>query len=54
MDEFDALIAKISDYDELDQESFEISGRKVLEETISEPLLIEMLGQTLPRARRRT
>jgi len=43
MDEFDALIAKISDYDELDQESFEISGRKVLEETISEPLLIEML-----------
>ena len=43
IDEFDALIAKISDYDELDQASFEISGRKVLEETISEPLLIEML-----------
>ena len=43
VDEFDALIAKISDYDELDQASFEISGRKVLEETISEPLLIEML-----------
>ena len=43
IDEFDNLIAKISDYDELDQEAFEISGRKVLEETISEPLLIEML-----------
>jgi phytoene dehydrogenase-like protein len=43
IDEFDRLVAKISDYDDLDQETFEISGRKVLEETISEPLLIEMI-----------
>ncbi|MDA8564059.1 NAD(P)/FAD-dependent oxidoreductase [Mariniblastus sp.] len=43
VDEFDQLVAKISDYDELDQESFEISGRKILNETISEPLLIEMI-----------
>ena len=43
VDEFDQLVAKISDYDDLDQESFELSGRKILNETISEPLLIEMI-----------
>lgn len=40
---FDELIAKVVDYDDLDQEAFEVSGRKVLEQTITEPLLIEMI-----------
>jgi len=43
VDNFEALIAKITDYDDLDQAAFEMSGRAVLDETISEPLLIEML-----------
>ncbi len=43
VDNFEALIEKIVDYDDLDQEAFEVSGRKVLDETISEPLLIEMI-----------
>jgi phytoene dehydrogenase-like protein len=42
-DNFEALVAKITDYDDLDQAAFEMSGRAVLDETISEPLLIEML-----------
>jgi phytoene dehydrogenase-like protein len=42
-DNFEALISKIADYDDLDQAAFELSGRSVLEETISEPLLIEMI-----------
>jgi len=43
IDNFNRLVEKISDYDDLDQAAFEISGRQVLQETISEPLLIEML-----------
>ncbi len=43
VDNFETLVAKIADYDDLDQAAFEISGRKILNETISEPLLIEML-----------
>ncbi len=43
VDNFEALIAKILDYDDLDQEAFEISGRQVLNSTITEPLLIEMI-----------
>lgn len=43
VDNFEALIAKIADYDDLDQAAFELSGRAVLDETISEPLLIEMI-----------
>ena len=43
MDAFDKLIGKVADYDDLDQDAFEISGRKVLEETIDDPLLIEMI-----------
>ncbi len=43
VDNFEALVGKIADYDDLDQAAFEISGRAVLDETISEPLLIEML-----------
>ena len=42
-DEFENLIAKVVDYDDLDQEAFEVSGRQILSETISEPLLIEMI-----------
>ena len=43
VDNFEALVAKIVDYDDLDQAAFEMSGRAVLDGTISEPLLIEML-----------
>ena len=43
IDSFDDLVAKVADYDDLDQDAFEISGRKVLEETIRDPLLIEMI-----------
>ncbi len=42
-DNFQALIAKIIDYDDLDQEAFEVSARQILAETLSDPLLIEML-----------
>ncbi len=42
-DNFENLIAKVADYDDLDQDAFEASGRDVLNETISEPLLIEMI-----------
>ena len=42
-DNFENLVAKVADYDDLDQESFERSGRQVLNETISDPLLIEMI-----------
>ena len=43
VDNFENLLSKIVDYDDLDQAAFEQSGRSVLAETISEPLLIEML-----------
>ena len=43
VDNFEAMVAKIADYDDLDQAAFEISGRKILNETISDPLLIEMI-----------
>jgi phytoene dehydrogenase-like protein len=43
IDNFELLVTKIVDYDDLDQAAFETSARRVLEETISEPLLIEML-----------
>jgi phytoene dehydrogenase-like protein len=43
VDGFRRLVEKIVDYDELSQETFEISARAVLEETIGDPLLIEML-----------
>ncbi|MEM7454708.1 MAG: NAD(P)/FAD-dependent oxidoreductase [Planctomycetota bacterium] len=43
IDEFESLLGKIVDYDDLDQDAFGISGRQVLAETISEPLLIEMI-----------
>ena len=43
VDNFDKLLSMIVDYDDLDQASFEVSGRQILGETISEPMLIEML-----------
>src|SRR5690349_16703561 len=42
-DGYRALLGKILDYDELDPAAFQISARKVLEESITDPLLIEML-----------
>lgn len=42
-DAFQQLLAKIIDYDDLDEDNFGGSTRDVLNETISDPLLIEML-----------
>lgn len=42
-DRYRALLGKILDYDDLDDAAFQISARKILEETLSDPLLIEML-----------
>ncbi|MEO8495211.1 MAG: NAD(P)/FAD-dependent oxidoreductase [Planctomycetota bacterium] len=42
-DAFQQLLAKIIDYDDLDENNFGGSTRKVLSETISDPLLVEML-----------
>jgi phytoene dehydrogenase-like protein len=43
VDQFQQLLTRIVDYDDLDQELYEQSARRVLEETISSPLLIEMI-----------
>lgn len=43
IDNFQRLLASIVDYDDLNQELFELSTRKQLGELISDPLLIEML-----------
>ena len=43
VDNFERLLTRLIEYDDLDQEAFEISTRQVLGETISDPLLIEML-----------
>ena len=40
---FNALLRKIVDYDDLDQETFDLSARQIVSETISDPLLVEML-----------
>ncbi len=42
-DNFQALLGKIIEYDDLSQETFAVSAREVLRETIRDPLLIEML-----------
>jgi len=42
-DNFQRLVGQIVDYDDLDQDLFELSTREVLGRTISNPLLIEML-----------
>ena len=43
IDNFQRLLDKIVDYDDLDQEAFELSGRKILSETINSELLIDMI-----------
>ncbi|MEZ6104747.1 MAG: NAD(P)/FAD-dependent oxidoreductase [Pirellulaceae bacterium] len=40
---YDALLDRIVDYDDLDQDLFGLSTRKILSELFSEPLLVEML-----------
>ncbi len=42
-DNFERLLGQILEYDDLDQESFDISARHVLEDTLDDPLLIEMV-----------
>jgi phytoene dehydrogenase-like protein len=42
-DNFQALLGQILDYDDLNQDVFEISARQVLATTITDPLLVEML-----------
>ena len=43
IDRFGELTEKIVDYDDLSQETFDISARDVLSDTLDDPLLIEML-----------
>ena len=43
IDRFDRLLSELIEYDDLKQDDFEISTRKVLGEIFTEPLLIEML-----------
>lgn len=43
VDNFERLLQRLIEYDDLKQEDFEISTRQVLGEIFSEPLLIEML-----------
>ena len=40
---FERLLERIVDYDDLEQETFDLSTRQVLDETLSDPLLIEMI-----------
>jgi phytoene dehydrogenase-like protein len=42
-DAFNRLLGQILDYDDLNQEVFELSARHVLANTITDPLLVEML-----------
>ncbi len=42
-DHFQKLLGTIVEYDDLDPNTFDISARQVLRDTISDPLLIEML-----------
>ena len=42
-DAFAKLLATLADYDDLKQEDFDCSTRKILEEIFSDPLLIEMI-----------
>jgi len=43
VDSFEKLIERIVEYDDLDQELYEQSAREVLNDTISDPMLIEMI-----------
>ena len=42
-DNFQRLLSQIVDYDDLNQDVFELSARQILANTLSDPLLIEML-----------
>lgn len=42
-DNFQRLLGQILDYDDLDQDVFELSARQILARTITDPLLVEML-----------
>jgi phytoene dehydrogenase-like protein len=42
-DNFQRLLARIVDYDDLSQDVFDLSARQILADTISDPLLVEML-----------
>ncbi len=42
-DNFEKLLLRIVEYDDLDQELYEQSAREVLNETITDPLLVEMI-----------
>lgn len=42
-DHFQRLLGQIVDYDDLNQEIFDLSAREILSRTITEPLLVEML-----------
>jgi phytoene dehydrogenase-like protein len=42
-DNFQTLLSQILDYDDLNQDVFELSARQVLGNTITDPLLVEML-----------
>ncbi|MCA9247721.1 MAG: NAD(P)/FAD-dependent oxidoreductase, partial [Planctomycetales bacterium] len=43
IDNFQQLLAQILEYDDLNQENYELSTRQILSQTISDPLLIEMI-----------
>ncbi|MCP3694099.1 MAG: NAD(P)-binding protein, partial [Planctomycetaceae bacterium] len=42
-DSFERLLGRLLDYDDLEQADYDVSARQVLEETLGDPLLIEML-----------
>ncbi|MCA9268015.1 MAG: NAD(P)/FAD-dependent oxidoreductase [Planctomycetales bacterium] len=42
-DRFRALLGRIVDYDDLDESTFSLSARAMVEESITDPLLVEML-----------
>lgn len=42
-DGFDRLLQRLVDYDDLNEEAYQLSARQVLAETLSDPLLVEML-----------
>ena len=42
-DNFRKLLDRLIDYDDLDQDSYSLSAREILAETITDPLLVEML-----------
>ncbi len=42
-DNFERLLGRLVDYDDLNEQDYQLSARQVLAETIPEPLLVEML-----------